>query len=531
MKAKFTSGLFRFIIALAIVLAVAEAAKAQLPDCTNGNTVYAIFNRDDVSTVADSSEIRPVNTVTGAVGGLMGGKRWWIRKRRGTTSTYYYGSSGMGVDMITNRFYVITQMSAAIPKDIISIDPVGLGQVIIGTTPSSLDNYHFVKLAISPNGYGYALGVNRDTNSAASTYNPLIRFVTCGATPSLNCATSGSNAILTLGYMPSTGNMYKSKLFNGDIAFDTYGNLYFVTVAFDPVGSSLKYTDARLFRIDAADIPSVAGSGTINMTFVADYNSLDTTVVNGIALDASGNMLITSRIFDNNSTNPSGPWTPVIYTSPTPGTATLLGGFSSPTPNFNVADLASCYFPTTILGLNSLQLQYKYERGNVNLKWHAKSNPQTVRFEVQRSNTGNDDDFETIATVQPGQLDYYTYSDPQAGYDKHKFYRIRQVMSTNYRFYSNVVRVNFNNRFNLIGKLGPNPFNSMVEAKVWMRTANTVNVRILDQSGRTVYTRQFAGKIGDNRFTIDNLGHFKAGAYIVEIAVHEEVIREKIIKQ
>ncbi|HEX6181708.1 MAG TPA: T9SS type A sorting domain-containing protein [Chitinophagaceae bacterium] len=532
MKPKSTSGLLRLLIALAIVLlAAVDVAEAQLPDCASGNIVYAVFNRDAVSTTADSTEIRPVNVTTGAVGALMGGRKYWIRKRRTpTSSTYYHGTSGLGVDLITSRFYAITQMGSdlGIGKDIHTINTLTGTQQVIGTTPASVNDHHFVKLAISNNGYGYTIGVARDTSLvSANNYNPLVRFTTCGAPmPVAPCST-----IELLGYLPNTALSYKSKLYNGDIAFDIFNNMYFVTVAFDPVGSNMKYTHARLFRVNAADIPSSAGTGIIPMSFIADYNSLDTTVINGIAFDGVGNMLIASRIFDNTNTNPSGPYDPVLFHSATPGSATQLGGFSSPTPNFNVADMASCYFPMMILGYNTLTLKYKYENGKVNLRWQIKSNPETISFEVQRSNTGIDEDFETIGTLSPAQIENYTFSDPQNGFDKNKYYRIKQVMSSGVRYYSNVVHVSFNNRFNLIGNLGPNPFNTHIDAKLWMRTPNAVNVRIFDQNGRTVYTKQFAGKTGDNKFTLDNLSSFKPGVYIVELAVQEEVIREKIIRQ
>lgn len=507
-----------------VLMAIAEVAEAQLPDCTGGFMMYGAFTNINGSTTADSTEIRPVNTTTGAIGNLVGGRRYWIRKRHPSTGTWYYSTSALGVDMITNRFYVMTQMSSAMQKDIITINPVTAAMTVIGTTATTLNNYHFVKLAISPNGFGYAIGVHRDSTAAAATFNPLIRFTTCGATPSVGCST-----IELLGYLPSTGTMYKWLLFNGDIAFDIYGNLFFATAAFERVAGITRYTDARLFRVNAADIPGSAGTGTIPMSFIADYNALDSTVINGIGLNSTGDMYLTTRRFTGVQTSPPGPSNSELYGSASPGSASLIPGFGPFSPNFSVSDLGSCYYPATILGTHNLQLLYKYESGKVNLRWQAKSNPDILHFEVQRSNDGNN--FETIGTVTPAQSGNYTYSDPQNGFEKNKFYRIKQVMTSGIRFYSNVVNVGFNNKFNLIGNLGPNPFSNLIEAKLWMRTSNMVNVRLIDQSGRIVYARQFAGRAGDNRFTMDNLGKFKAGVYIVELAVQDEVIREKIIKQ
>ena len=530
MKTNSLGGLRRLAVVLILaLLLIADMVQAQLPDCTGGNMMYAIFNNIGGSTTADSTEIRPVNISTGAVGNLIAGKRYYIRKRHPSTGTWYYGSASLGVDMITNRFYVMTQMSSAMQKDIVTIDPITGTMTVIGmtpTAPTSLNNYHFVKLAISNDGYGYAIGVHRDSTAAASTCNPLIRFTTCGATPTPNCSN-----IELLGYLPSTGTMYKWLLYNGDIGFDIQNNLYFATAAFWQIGATgfARYTDARLFRINASDIPTSAGSGTIPMQFVADYNVLDSTVINGVGFSGSGAMYMTTRRYSGVQTNPPGPSFSELYSSPFPGTANVVSGFGPITANFSVADLSSCYFPAMILGLNNLHLQYKYESSNVNMKWDVPSNVDLTKFEVQRSNDGSN--FETIGTVLRNASGHYTYSDPQSGFEKTKYYRIKQVMNGSYRIYSNVINVSFNNKINLIGNLGPNPFNSFVEAKLWMKTNNTVRARIIDQSGRVVYARQFAGKTGDNKFTLDNLGSFKPGVYIVELAVQDDVIREKIIKQ
>jgi hypothetical protein len=511
------------MVLLITVLAGKGRVYAQLPDCTSGNIMYAVFNNAAGSATEDSTEIRSLNVSTGAVGGLMGGKRYMIAKNS------YYGTAALAVDMITNRFYVMTQMSSGSPqaKDIITINPVTATQTVIATTPNngggSLKDYHFVKLAVAPNGWGYAIGVKADTSDVASSFNVLVRFSTCGSSPSAGCAT-----IQTLGYLPSTGNMYKWKLFNGDIAFDVSGNMYFATAAFDKVGSSNKYTDARLFKINAADLPTSAGTGTIPMTFIADYDLLDSTVINGIGLDQNGNMFITTRRFQG----PQGGSTPSVselYGSFAPGAAAIISGFSVPTANFSVADLASCYFPTTILGMKKFQLQYKYESGKVNLKWEMINSSTPISFEVQRSDDGVN--FSTIGTVSAvPQQTTYTFSDRQNGYDKHKFYRIRAIMNTNLRQYTNVVNVNFSSKISLMADLRPNPFTSQIQADLGMKTANTINARMMDQSGRVVYTKQFSGRQGQNLIVMNDLGRLNPGVYVVEMRVQDEVIREKVVK-
>jgi hypothetical protein len=128
---------------------------------------------------------------------------------------------------------------------------------VFGTMPTTLNNYHFVKLAIAMDGNAYAIGVARDTTIAANLSNVLVRFSSCGALPAAGCATA---SITILGYLPPTGTMYKWKLFNGDLAFDASGNLYFATAAYDKLsGTTMAYTDARLFKKKSCRHPNCCG--------------------------------------------------------------------------------------------------------------------------------------------------------------------------------------------------------------------------------------------------------------------------------
>ena len=58
---------------LLVLLTQVSPARAQLPDCISGTVMYSVFS--NTSTVTDSTEIRPVNYSTGAIGSLMGNRR------------------------------------------------------------------------------------------------------------------------------------------------------------------------------------------------------------------------------------------------------------------------------------------------------------------------------------------------------------------------------------------------------------------------------------------------------------------------
>ena len=503
----------------------ANNAIAQLPDCSSGTVMYGVFSQ--ASGVNDSTHIRSVNYTTGAIGPLMGGMRYMIRKTIGSST--YYGSAAMGLDALTNRFYLFTQMSAAGGKDIFTVNTAAPlpTPLIIGTTPAALDPYHIVKTAISPNGFGYAIGVHRDSSQPAATCNPLIRFSTCGFTPSAGCATA---SIITLGYLPPTGMTYKWKVYNGDIAFDNSGNMYYLSAAFERVSGLSRYTDARLFRMNAADIPAVAGAGSIPMTFVADYNIIDSTGVSGIALDQTGAMYFSVKRFTNN--NPSGTFANELYKSTIFGTAAIMPGFAPIPTNTSIGDLSGCFFPTGVLAVNKFVLQAKYSNKITSLNWEVDNNSAAAYYEVQRSDDGNDfttiGRVEAIATIGAAK---YSYTDREPGYGKNKFYRVRQITRGAIRYYSNVENVLVDSKAVLIGAISPNPVVNDFNMNVMLSSNNTISVKVVDQSGKVIYNHKYSGHKGENKIVVSNMNRVKAGVYIVEMAVENEIIREKIIKQ
>ena len=521
------------IIPLFILISLLEGKEAngQAIECASGTTMYGVFVDTLGSGTADSTEIRPINFTTGIIGALAGGRRYFI-VRGGR-----YGASAMGVDGTTNRIYLMTQMAGAQPKDIIAIDPTApthaAAVTVIGTTPSSLNDYHFVKVAIAPpgpTGYGYAIGVLRDSTLSgynALNYNPLIRFTTC--------VTANCTAITLLGYLPGTGNMYKTLLFNGDIAFDAGGSLYFATAAFERVGGIPRYTDSRLFRIRASDIPSSAGTGTIPMSFLADFNTLDSTILNGIAFNSMGDMYFSTRRFTGVQTNPPGHADSEVNIATNFGAAVPMPGFNTTLtmPDKSISDLGSCYFPFGVLSANKLQLSGNSDPGKINLKWQVNNNNMVNYYEIQKSADGTN--FTTITTINTENAAQssavYQYAVEQNQFDKAEYYRIRQSMKSGMRFYSNVIHFDYNNSIQITGSLSPNPFVDNFNFVVQLKSPKVVNVRLADQNGRIVCNKQYNGKTGENKFKVIDLAGLRRGIYFVEISTENEVIREKVIKQ
>lgn len=512
----------------ALCLTGALSSLAQLPDCLTGNVMYGVFTPTAPAVNADSTEIRSINYTTGAVGGLMGGKRYYIVRNFGGSN--FYGSSAMAMSCVTSRFYLFTQMgtgnSTKGAKDIIAINPLlpTPTMTVIGTTPSSVDNYHIVKAAISPNGWGYAIGVHRTSTSATNVFNPLYRFKVCNTA---GCANGAGNWDL-LGYLADTGVAQGMNMFNGDIAFDATGNLYFMAAGYNTTLG--RYADSRLFRIASGNIPGSAGTGTIPISFLGDFNALDSTGGSGIALDPSGNIYISVRRYTNN--DPTQPYNTELYRAYSYTSVGQLTGFVPPA-NTSVGDLASGYFSATILAKNEVNLSASKAGMKANLNWKVYNNTEVTGFEVQRSADGIN--FETIASISPSNTQSsdasYYFADESAGNEKFRYYRIRQSLTGGaMRFYSNVAKISWANNVSMSGKFSPNPFVDRFDINAELGTGSSVQISLLDLNGKILRQEQFAAHAGSNKFTLNGMGSLNKGVYIVELRSGAEVIREKISK-
>lgn len=520
---------------LAVAFLISLRTQAQMPDCISGTVMYGVFSPINPTAGNDSTEIRSIDFSTGAIGPLMGGKRYRIIKHLGASPGQdFYGSSAMALSPINGYFFLFTQMGTGKsnaksnpsgPKDILAISTLLPTPTVItiGTTPTSVNDYHIVKAAISPNGWGYAIGVDRGVN-ASNIYNPLYRFKVCTTT---NCANGAGNFDL-LGYLPDTGISKTMNLYNGDIAFDNSGNLYFLSSAY----GGGKYTDARLFKINSADIPASAGTGTIPMHFIADFDALDSTGCSGIALDPAGNMYFSLRRYQDNDPG-SGVYTNELFKSTDTATASIMTGFSPIPANTTVGDLASGYFANALLARNELQLKLRTMGGKAALYWQSNNNTAVSYFEVQRSRDGSH--FETIAqqnAVGSSSQAGYSYVDEENKIQGRLFYRIRQVMRSGIlRYYSNVVEFNAGSQVTMLSHWSPNPVSSRIECSVTMVRSGLITVRLRDQSGMLVRQYFYQAQTGENKIAVDGLSGLPAGIYIAELAFDSEMHREKILKQ
>jgi hypothetical protein len=246
------------------------------------------------------------------------------------------------------------------------------------------------------------------------------------------------------------------------------------------------------------------------MNLMADYNTLD----NGDQWNAWTLQVtcISPPVYSMDRRTPGVTSSPQVFASPVPGTANKLAGFSSPTPNFSISDLASCNFPVRVLSASEVRLTGRSEYGKTDLKWDLNNNSDVGYFELQRSEDANE--FQTIATVNPdyssGSSARYSYSDAQVANMNHAYYRVKAVMNSGVRNYSNVASILIDDALFMVSGPNPNPTTDHADFVLSLREKND-QAKIIDQSGSLVKRQDINGTIGENKIRMVALTRLRPG--------------------
>lgn len=168
----------------------------------------------------------------------------------------------------------------------------------------------------------------------------------------------------------------------------------------------------------------------------------------------------------------------------------------------------------------------------VQLNWTATNEVTVQQYMLQRSADGIH--FEDFKEVQPTNnasltLDYVQLDkQPLAG---SSFYRIKMTDTKGRITYSVVRKVTLHDGAGT-GLVYPNPFVNSFSFDITLPTAGDTELRILDFTGKLLYSKVLTGKAGSNTFKVEGIGHLPKGYYIAEFSQHgKKLFREKISRQ
>ena len=166
------------------------------------------------------------------------------------------------------------------------------------------------------------------------------------------------------------------------------------------------------------------------------------------------------------------------------------------------------------------------------MNWVSFSENNLSSYEIQRSTDGTN--FSKIGNVKAvgtsSSSNTYNYTDniPSAGLN---YYRIKSVDNNSGFSYSNVISLNISIRGINIRNVYPNPFVDKVGVDIVTENNQTVELKLIDYSGKTLRKQILTAQKGTNTFYISDLKSLNGGLYLVEVRAGAVITTKKLYKQ
>jgi len=179
---------------------------------------------------------------------------------------------------------------------------------------------------------------------------------------------------------------------------------------------------------------------------------------------------------------------------------------------FEVTGFSGFYISSgnVVLPLTLLNFTAKPEAKLVKLQWSASAEINTKEFIVQRTDQVAFHNIGSVGALSQEGINQYQFMDisPLAG---DNFYRLKIIDQDGSFSYSKITKTNFNTIAGAL-KIYPNPVASSVAVNFNSEKKEMLVLAIADLSGKTVYQKTIAAKIGYNQGTL-NIEKLPAGFY------------------
>lgn len=192
----------------------------------------------------------------------------------------------------------------------------------------------------------------------------------------------------------------------------------------------------------------------------------------------------------------------------------------------------TCYFANGVLPDNSLTFKASLVDDRSLLQWTVKDENGVDHYEVEYSTDGKD--FNSLSKVNSkGDIvgtHTYDFADHLPVAAVARYYRIKVYGVNGGTMYSSVIRLSLRNL--QVTRVLPNPFDKRITVQLQLKTAERVQIRLLDMFGRVVYSRMESLAKGVHTLNIELQGALAAGTYVMDVmAGNTDIHQQKLLKR
>ena len=316
-----------------------------------------------------------------------------------------------------------------------------------------------------------------------------------------------------------------------------------VVVAGDPIEYTIEVANTGNIGATAVKVSDpipafatyVPNSTTVNGVPVADVNgTMPFSVTGGQYINSTGartgmvqpgnNVVIKFQVItEANKSVCNQPL--VIY----PGIDGSTVNLTPNTPVQNGIEESNCFFSSGIICGCTPTFTGTLSDNQPLLQWSVEKEDNIDHYEVEYA-AGNSSQFNAVARVSTGTSKYPQHrlvdkSNPLTSLSN---YRLKVVQKNGTISYSDTVQLSGMGAV----QVRPNPFREDLNLQVQLKTAQRVQIRLIDLNGRTVFATTQQLSAGVSSLQLDIPARVTTGVYVLEVlAGNNRLLQKKLVKQ
>jgi|RhiMetdeSRZDD1v2_1073273.scaffolds.fasta_scaffold19315_6 uncharacterized repeat protein (TIGR01451 family) len=197
----------------------------------------------------------------------------------------------------------------------------------------------------------------------------------------------------------------------------------------------------------------------------------------------------------------------------------------------SVGQTPTCFVTDQLLILNDLKFKGSLNNSQSVLNWSMTADENVAYYEIEYSESGSS--FTTLGKVagkgNTGALNSYRYTDVTNNLSAKRYYRLKIVQNGGSSSYSGIIRLDVKG-VNI--QVVPNPFDKSLNLQLQLKTGQSVQIRLLDLSGRPVYTTIEQLGAGNHSLSINLPSGIAKGMYVLDVSTENTLLfHKKLLKQ
>lgn len=192
----------------------------------------------------------------------------------------------------------------------------------------------------------------------------------------------------------------------------------------------------------------------------------------------------------------------------------------------------TCFYANGVLPANNLSVKASLIDERSLLQWSVKDEYNVDYYEVEYSADGSQ--FTAQGRVNSkGNItgtNNYQFTDPGNTTSLNRYYRLKVVGVSGAHTYSPILKIS--QKSLQVTRIMPNPFDKVINIQLYLRSAEKVQLRLIDMYGRVVYRATESLSKGTHALSVQTPNGLATGTYVMELmAGTDDLYQQKLLKR